>query len=210
MSTLIGAVVSIICVVVGWFLGNRESRWKQREETAALGGALLMEILAAAWHILNTHEFLTRAIEEDIVLSSASLEGYMPSPSPIYASAGHEISRLGPVAAQWLVEFYTYLERTMARTRRILALDDRRVKKELRVASLKECVADWGYVAWSGSECMKALLPLTSSSLTREQLDSVLHYSKCLAGVRSGERWSLPDDPTEPTLASDTDKAEQQ
>ncbi len=66
----------------------------------------------------------------------------MPSPSPIYASAGHEISRLGPVAAQWLVEFYTYLERTMARTRGMLALDDRRVKKELQLASLKGCVED--------------------------------------------------------------------
>ncbi len=66
MSTLIGAV-SLDRMRHYWLvLGNRELRWKEREETAALGGALLMEILAAAWHILNTHEFLKRALEEDV------------------------------------------------------------------------------------------------------------------------------------------------
>lgn len=208
-GALIGGFVSIVCVLVGWVLGRRDYRWKQNEEVAALAGALLIEINAAAWHILNTQEAITRGVEEKSVPTTAGVEICLPTPSAIYMSAGHEISQLGPVAAQWLVEFYTHLERTMARTRRLAALDGRRVKKEPRLAAFKECVSDWGYVAWTGSECMRALLPLTSHSLTIDQRESVIHYADYLERARSGEhRWALPEDPIALKLVSD-DEVEQ-
>ncbi|MBS0232437.1 MAG: hypothetical protein JSR99_03015 [Proteobacteria bacterium] len=210
VGALIGGFVSIVCVLVGWVLGRRDYRWKQKEEVAALAGALLIEINAAAWHILNTHEAISRAVDEELIPTSAGVEIYLPTPSPIYMSAGHEISQLGPVAAQWLVEFYTHLERTMARTRRLAALDGRKIKKEMRLAAFKECVSDWGYVAWSGSECMRALLPLTGHSLTSDQQESVIHYANYLERARTGEnRWALPEDPIALKVVSD-DEVEQQ
>ncbi|WP_409561979.1 hypothetical protein [Hyphomicrobium sp. MC8b] len=208
-SALIGGIVSIVSVLVGWFLGRREYRSNRKEEINALAGALLIEIHAAAWHILNIQEALFRAVEEKIVPTASGVEIYLPTPSPIYMSAGHEISRLGPVAAQWLVEYYTHLERTMARTRRIAALDGRRIKKEVRLKAFSECGADWGYVAWTGSECMKALLPLAIHSLTTDQRESIIHYATYLERARSGEnRWALPEDSIALKLIPDDDEVD--
>jgi hypothetical protein len=193
-GALIGAVVSIGCVVIGWYFGAYEQRRRHEEKIAALSGALLLETFAAAWHILNTHELLRRSIEEKSIPTPLFLEIYLPSSLLIYASAGHEVAELGPAIAQTLVEFHTHLDRVSARTLRICALDGRRVKKDVRLSALEECTADWGYVAWAGAECMSALLILARPSLTPEQLDSVTSYIKFLHLARAGERWSLPSD----------------
>lgn len=193
-GALIGAAVSVICVVIGWYFGAYEQRRSRVEKTAALSGALLLETLATAWHILNTHEVLQRAVEENWAPTASFVEIYLPTGSPIYASAGHEVAELGAVAAQALVEFHTRLDRTLARTRRICALDGRRVRKNVRLHSLKDCVSDWSYVAWAGAECMDSLLAMAKPSLTHDQLDSVMSYIEFLYAARSGERWSLPSD----------------
>jgi hypothetical protein len=194
-AALVGAIVSIGGVVVGWWLGAYEQRRSRKEKIAALSGALLMETHAAAWHILNTKEALERWVEEDALPKLSFLEIYLPSSLSIYASAGHEVAELGARAAQALVEFHTHLDRTLERTRRICALDGRRVRKDVRLTSLAHCISDWGYVAWAGAQCMDALLLQAKSSLTHEQLESVTSYIDFLYSARSGKRWSLPVDP---------------
>jgi hypothetical protein len=193
-GALLGAVVSVACVLVGWYLRAHEERRRQKERTVALSGALLMETVAAAWHVLNTKEVLERSVEEDWVLTPSSMEYYFPSSCSIYASVIHEIANLGAAVARALVEFHTHLDRALGRTRRICALDGRRLKKKDRLSSLKECASDWGYVAWAGSESMAALLPLAKPTLTQDQLENVEFYMKMLYAARQGERWSLPDD----------------
>lgn len=195
IGAIIGAIVSIVCASFGWYLASFENRKRDRRRNSALGSALLLESHAAAWHILNTQEFLRRCLEKDLVPSLSTVEMYLPTPMNMYATAGHRIADLGADSAQTLVEFHTHLERVLARTRRVCSLDGRRIRKDARLSALKDCRSDWGYAAWACGECNKALFDITSESLSEEQVESVMSYITHLGNARSGEfKWSLPYD----------------
>ncbi|MEQ1718474.1 MAG: hypothetical protein ABL907_21235 [Hyphomicrobium sp.] len=194
VSALIGALVSIICVVVGWFLAGYERRQQKSEEVQSLSCALVLEVHALAWHILNTKEALSRAIEQGEAPSADAIEYYLPPLPSIYDASGHEVAKLNPVVTGSLVEFHTHFNRSLARTRRICGIDGRKLRKSERLEGLKGCVSDRGYVAWAAAVCLEKLLPKASASLASDQHSSVVSYARILHEARGGKRWTLPDD----------------
>ena len=194
IAAFIGALFSLGGVWFGWFLGARHSQ-KQKDETKqALAGALLMETLSNAWHILNTIEFLRRYIDEETIPSVNAVEVFLPPQPRIYNSAGHHVADLGPSSAHRLVEFHTDLDRALARIRRLAALDGRKLKKDDRLLALKHAFDDWISVAKSCSSCMGTLLPSVRSILRADEIDDVVFYKEELIKVRE-HRWKLPIDP---------------
>lgn len=197
IGALIGAIVSIICVVIGWYFGAYEKRLQQKKEVAALSGALLMEAHASAWHILNTCQILKRLLKDEIVPNFESIADYLPTRPTIYAASGHQITLLGPAAALELVQYHTHLERALARTRLVCNLDGRRVKKAIRLEVLSDTASDWRYVAWTCSQSMKQLLLLSSANLAPKQLENVTWHIQQLTAARGPDfDWQLPKDTT--------------
>jgi hypothetical protein len=196
IGALIGAVVSLIAVIFGWFLGSYDQRRRRKEHLTALSGALLMEALASAWHILNMREAMRQLHRAGIMPTLSDVEAYLPDRPQIYNSAGHHIAELGPMVAQALVEYHTHLERETARSKRLATIDGRRLRKEIRMDMLKQSVSDWGYVGWACAKSMDALLPAAKSNLTPAQINNVQYFSKELDLARIGKsNWVLDEWP---------------
>lgn len=207
-AAVIGALITLVGILLGWLITSHEQRKKDRNSAQSLGAALIMESVAAGWHILNTNEIIKRAIGGKLLPTFTFLQIYMPGQPLIYSSAGHRIAVLGPGVARSLVEFHTHLERVVARTQRVCSLNPKVVKKELRLSSLKEVHHDWGYTAWACGEAIRELLDVAKTVLTPEQIEHAEFYAKALSESRNEDfDWSLPTDETVLVGPDDEDDA---